>query len=319
VPPPLVARAMGTFPGRVVRRTMDDDVPSQAVLIAWSALQTIFPIALALAAILGVVLRSIGMDSSAVLETVAALVPDPASRAQVLEALRLVTTQTGLLAVLALVGFLWTASSLFGAMERTFDRVLDVPVRAFVGQKLMSVVMMALFTVLAGASVISSSLLPLLASLPGLSAVRLTQPPQSFFTQFAVGSVAGFLLFFAIYYVVPNRRQRPAEVWPGALFAGVGFEILTLAFPIYLSLAGHGMNQYGKTFALLFILMAFFYFVGLLTLVGLEINAVLHPTPGPVPVPVPQAPHSARRRRGLRRVLYGLVGAAIALGPRPRR
>src|SRR5215471_4940429 len=251
---------MGTFPGRVVRRTMDDDVPSQAVLIAWSALQTIFPIALALAAILGVVLRSIGMDSSAVLETVAALVPDPAARAQVLEALQLVTTQTGL------------------------------------------------FAVLAGASVISSSLLPLLASLPGLSSVRLTQPPQSFFTQFAVGSVAGFLLFFAIYYVVPNRRQRPAEVWPGALFAGVGFEILTLAFPIYLSLAGHGMNQYGKTFALLFILMAFFYFVGLLTLVGLEINAVLHPTPGPVPVPVPQAPHSARRRRGLRRVLYGLVG-----------
>jgi membrane protein len=279
----LADRAGRTIPGRVVRKIQEDNVTSQAVLIAWSLLQTIFPIALALAAILGLVLGSVGVDSSSVYETVAALVPDPATQAQVLQALNLVRTQTGLFAILAVVGFLWSASSLFGAMEQTFDIVFHVPARPFVRQKLMSVVLMLIFTVLAGVAIVSSSLLPLVDQLPGLSTLRLTHPPLSYVVQFAIGSTAGFLLFFTIFYIVPNRRQEIRQVWPGALVAGIGFEVLSLAFPIYLSLAGRGMNQYGKTFALLFILMAFFYFVGLLTMVGLELNAVLYPVAVPQP------------------------------------
>ena len=282
----LAGWASRTFPGRVARKTVEDNVPSQAVLIAWSSLQTIFPIALALAAILGLVLGSVGVGSSGVYETVAALVPDPATRAQVLDALNLVETQTGLFAILALAGFLWSASSLFGAMEQTFDVVFHVPARPFVRQKLMAVLMMLVFTVLAGVAIVSSSLLPLVDQLPGLSSIRLTHPPLSYGTQFVIGSASGFLLFFAIYYVVPNRRQDVRRVWPGAVVAGVGFEILSLVFPIYLSIAGRGMNQYGRTFGLLFILMAFFYFVGLLTLLGLEINAVLYP----VAIPQPDRP-----------------------------
>jgi len=310
------ARVMDTFPGQVVRRTLEDNVPSQAVLIAWAALQSIFPIALALAAILGVVLGSVGVDSTRVYETVAALVPDQGARAQVLDALHLVTTQTGLFALLALIGFLWTASSLFGAMEQTFDAILRLPPRPFVRQKLMAVLMMLIFTVLAGVAIVSSTLLPVVASLPGVSTLRLTHPPLSFLTQFVVGSASGFLLYFAIYSVVPNRRQLPSAVWPGALIAGVGFEILTLAFPIYLSIAGRGMNQYGRTFALLFILMAFFYFVGLLTLVGMECNAVLHPAESPAAsderAPAAEEPPAAAVR-GPRRALFAMLGAAIGL------
>ncbi|HEY7199048.1 MAG TPA: YihY/virulence factor BrkB family protein [Candidatus Dormibacteraeota bacterium] len=311
------AGVMDTFPGQVVRRTLEDNVPSQAVLIAWAALQSIFPLALALAAILGLVLGSVGVDSTRVYETVAALVPDPGARAQVLDALHLVTTQTGLFAILALIGFLWTASSLFGAMEQTFDAILRLSSRTFVSQKLMAVLMMLIFTVLAGVAIVTSTLLPLVTSLPGVSTLRLTHPPLSFVTQFVIGALSGFLLYFAIYYVVPNRRQRPSAVWPGALIAGVGFEILTLAFPIYLSIAGRGMNQYGKTFALLFILMAFFYFVGLLTLVGLECNAVLHPaspsesSESEERAPAAEAPPAAVR--GPRRALFAMLGAAIGL------
>jgi membrane protein len=347
----LAGWAAETLPGRVARKVVEDNVPSQAVLIAWSALQTIFPIALALAAILGLVLNSAGVDSTGIYRTVAAIVPDQASRAQVLEALRLVRTQTGLFAILAFVGFLWSASSLFGAMEQTFDVIFHVPARPFVRQKLMAIVMMVIFTVFAGLAVLSSTLLALLDSLPGLSTLRITHPPVSYGTQFVVGSVSGFLLFFALYYVVPNRRQSMRQVWPGALIAGVGFELLSLVFPIYLSLAGRGMNQYGRTFALLFILMAYFYFVGLVTLVGLEVNAVIHPVPVPQPdraaalspaargegqpareirardqrlraereaeAAAPAPPRTLRGRP--RRVLFGLLGGAIGVLSLSRR
>jgi hypothetical protein len=49
----LLERAKQTLPGRLALKAMEDNVPSQAVLIAWNMLQTIFPIALALASIPG--------------------------------------------------------------------------------------------------------------------------------------------------------------------------------------------------------------------------------------------------------------------------
>lgn len=279
----LVARVQGSLPGRVARRVQQNSGTSWAALIAWSGLQSLFPIALALAAILGVVLGAIGVDSRLVYDTVAAVIPDQAGRQQVLEALRGVKTQTGLFAVLAIVGFLWSASSLFGTMEEAFSAILHVRTRGFLRQKLMAVVMMLIFTVLAGAAIVSSTFLPMLGSLPGVGISGLTQGTASGAIRFVFGSAAGFLLFFAIYYVVPNREQEVGQVWPGALFAGIAFEIVTLAFPLYLYFAGPGMNRYGKTFGLLFVLMVFFYLVGLVTVVGMELNAVLRPPPDAAP------------------------------------
>jgi membrane protein len=281
----LVARVRGSLPGQVVRRVQQDNGTSWAALIAWSGLQSLFPIALALAAILGVVLGAVGVDSRLVYDAVAAAIPDQAGRQQVLEALQGVKTQTGLFAVLAIVGFLWTASSLFGTMEEAFNAIIHVPTRGFVRQKLMAVLMMLIFTVLAGAAIVSSALLPVLGGLPGLGISGLTQGAASGVIRFVFGSAAGFLLFFVIYYVVPNREQEVRQVWPGALFAGLAFEVVTLAFPLYLYFAGPSMNRYGKTFGLLFVLMVFFYLVGLVTVVGMELNAVLRPPPDAAPRP----------------------------------
>jgi len=281
----LAARAQRSLPGRVVSRVQQDNGTSRAVLIAWNGLQSLFPIALALAAILGAVLGAVGVDSRVVYEAVAAAIPDQAGREQVLEALRGVKEQTGLFAILGIVGLLWSASNLFGAMEEAFDAIFHVPTRGFLRQKLMAVVMMLIFTVLAGTAVVSSTFLPMLGSLPGIGISGLTHGTASGAIRFVFGATAGFLLFFAIYYVVPNRAQQVREVWPGALFAGIAFEIVTLAFPLYLALAGPGMNRYGRTFGLLFVLMVFFYLVGLVTVVGMELNAVLRPPPEAAPRP----------------------------------
>jgi membrane protein len=272
-----------TFPGRVGRKAwIEDNVPSQAALIAWNLLGSLFPIALALATILGVVFGT-GAHSEGVYRLVAAAIPDPQGQQQVLASLRGVRTQTGLFSILALAGFLWTASALFGAMEQAFDLIFHVPMRDFLQQKVVAVLMMVIFTALAGLAILTSALLPLVARLPGLSASVLTHGLAALLTQFVIGSVSSFLLYFVTYYVVPNRKQEVRQVWPGALFAGVAFELLSLCFPLYLHFAGSGMNQYGRTFALLFILMFFLFCVGMITMLGIEINAVLYPVPIPQP------------------------------------
>jgi uncharacterized BrkB/YihY/UPF0761 family membrane protein len=102
--------------------------------------------------------------------------------------------------------------------------------------------------------------------------------PGTVALQAVLGVVAGLILFGAIYFVVPNKPQSVRQIWPGALLAGVLFELLTLLFPAYLSLTGAG-NTYGKTFGLLFLLMTYAYFLGLITMLGAALNTVVENWP----------------------------------------
>ncbi len=179
-------------------------------------------------------------------------------------------------------------------MDQAFACVYHTRPRPFFRQKVMSIAMIALFTVLAGVAVITSSLLPALKSLPHLPH-WLTHGVAALALQILIGVVAGFLLYLAIYLIVPNRKRAFRTAWPGALLAGVLFEAITLLFPIYLSF-NTGINAYGKTLGLFFVLLTFFFFVGLITMLGAELNSVLFPAPpsGPArealaPIPPPFA------------------------------
>ena len=273
------------------------------------------------------VLSSTGVKADAVYQTVLAIVPDQQGRAQALAGLDAVKRQSGLFFLVALAGFIWSGSSLFGAMEQAFDLIFHCPPRPFLRQKLMGVLMMLLFTVLAGIAIGTSALLPLLKQLPVVPA-SWTQSATVYVLQPVVGVSAGVLLFSVLYYVVPNRRQRLAEVWPGALLAGIAFYLLTLLFPLYLSF-NKGLNQYGKSFAFLFIVMNFFYFLGLITMLGVELDAVLHPVPGEQPAKGRRAPAAGSpaqrkaaagpRRSAIKTAVFGALAAAIGIFAFSRR
>jgi membrane protein len=321
-------RAASTLPGRVVRKFIADDGPSQAILIAWNTLFSIFPIVLAMATVLGLLLASAGVKSDAIYQTVLAIVPDQQGRGQALAGLEAVKQRSGLFLVIALVGFVWSGSSLFGAMEQSFGRIVHTRPRPFVRQKLMGILMMVLFTVLAGIAIGTSAVLPLLKQLPVVPPAW-TQSATLYLIQPVIGVLSGVLLLGTLYYVVPNRRQRLREVLPGALLAGIAFYLLTLLFPLYLAF-NKGLNAYGASFAFLFIVMNFFYFLGLITMLGAELNAVLDPVPieqpaaaQPTALPsgngkrAPAAPTT--RRSALKTAVLGAVAAAIGIFAFSRR
>jgi YihY family inner membrane protein len=317
-------RALNTLPARVVRKFIADNGPNQAVLIAWNVLFSIFPLALAMATVLGLVLSSTGVKADAVYQTVLAIIPDDQGRAQALSGLAAIKHQSGLFFLVALAGFIWSGSSLFGAMESAFDQIFKCPSRPFLRQKLMGVLMMVLFTILAGISIAASAVLPLLQALP-LVPASLTASATAYLLPPVIGVVSGVLLFGLLYYVVPNRRRRLAEVWPGALLAGLAFYLLTLLFPLYLHF-NKGLNQYGASFAFLFVLMTFFYFLGLITMLGAELNGVLFLAPAGQPagkgrrVPAPAAQGAERSPRGVARTaMFGVLAAVIGVFAFSRR
>lgn len=272
----MIERLKASPAGRVAQKFLDDHAPNWAVQIAWSALLAMFPIILIAVAVLGVVTGMTGLGGEDVRRTVAAVFPDADAQRQVQEALRNVKQQSGLFAVVGFAGLFLSGSALFGAMDQAFAEVYQARPRSLVSQRLMSIGMILLFTALIGLAVLSSSLLPALKNLGGIIPWSLTSGPLAFILQAVVGVLAGFILYATIYYVVPNRRQRWSQVPPGALVAGVLLELVTLLFPVYLSL-NRGMAAYGKTFGLLFVLMTFFFFLGLITMLGAEVNSVLYP------------------------------------------
>jgi membrane protein len=313
------SRAAELFPVRVVRKFIEHGGPNQAVIIAWNYLTAVFPIALALAAIGGLVLNAIGFNAETFAERLGSVFPtDLGTQKAVIEGIDSLQKQTGIFALLALVGFIWTGSGLFGAMESVFAVVFDTPSRPFIRQKLMALLMMALFVVLSLLAVGSSALLPLLDQIPGMP-FSLTHGETGSILQVAVGVVAGFVLFFAIYMVVPNRRQRVGSVVAAALFGGVAFELLTQLWPVYIRFNQGGINRFGSQFAFLFLLLAFFYFLGLITVIGADVAAILDP-PDPSREKEPpardpaQAPSGSRPLGRVRRTAYGAAALLIGIG-----
>ena len=305
--------AAGLFPVRVARKFVEHGGPNQAVLIAWNYLTAVFPIALALAAIGGLVLNAAGFTPQTFAEQLGSLLPgDLGTQQALIEGINSLQQQTGLFALLALVGFVWTGSGLFGAMDNVFSLVFETPGRSFIRQKLMALLMMALFVVLSLLAVGSSALVPLLDQIPGMP-FSLTHGDTGFVLQVVIGVLAGFVLFFAIYVVVPNRRQRLSSVFAAALFGGVAFEVLTLLWPLYIRLNQGGINRFGSQFAFLFLLLAFFYFLGLITVIGADIAAVLDP-PASAGAKEPSAPEQPQPRPQSRARRAAFGAAAFLIG-----
>ena len=265
-----------SIPGKLAVKFGQDKAINWATLVAWNALLSMFPILLVMASLLGLVLGFAGIDTKHLYEQIAAVFPSD-SRDEILKALVSFKGKSGIFAVVGIVGLMFSGSALIGSMEQAFAIIYHTRPRPFVKQKLIAFGMILLFTVLAGVAVLTSSLLPLLKDIPGMP-VEITRGPLAIGLQVLVGGLTGFLLFLSLYFVVPNRRQHWRKVWPGALLAGALFEAITLVFPLYLEV-NKGIGNYGKTFALFFTLTTFFYFLGIITMVGVELNSVMFPVP----------------------------------------
>jgi membrane protein len=271
---------MDTVPGRVIRKFLEDQAPNWAALIAWNALLAMFPIVLFAASLLGFALRLFGQANAAVYKTIFSTFPGD-QQSELVRAVSGVKSQSGLLFIVGLVGLLWGGSALFGVIEQAFAVIYHTKPRDFVRQKSIAFGMVFLFTILVGIAVATSSILPALKNIPDIPPV-LYSGLAAFILQVLVGTIAGLLLFGSMYYVIPNRKQEFRKVIPGALVAGFLFELVSLVFPLYLEL-NKGLNQYGKTFGLFFVLMTFFFFIGLIAMIGVEVNSVLYPVPIELP------------------------------------
>ncbi|MGH7640749.1 MAG: YihY/virulence factor BrkB family protein [Candidatus Dormibacteria bacterium] len=285
----LWARIKRWLPLRVVSRYLSRNGPNQATLISWNMLFAFFPIMVLAADLASLVPRQAGVGRG-LTQAIASALPGGNGTA-VVHALDAFHHSSGLLAVVGILGLLWSGSSLFGAMDQAFANLSHTQQRPFIFQKLMAFGMIVLFACLVVPVVLSSSLLAVVASVPGMPS-QLTHGPLSLGAQVLLSVVVGTGLFCAIYFFVPQHRCRARAVLPGAVTAAILFEALSLIFPLYFKLA-HGFSTYGTTFSLFFLILAYVFFLSQITVLGYTVALEAEPQASPAAGAAATAPDLA--------------------------
>lgn len=236
-----------------------------AAALAYNLLMTIFPIAIAILAILGLVLGSLspgtyGQLKVQILHTLP--VNTPASTVDSIS--NQLAKASGILGIIAIVLALFNGSRLFLLIEGIFGIIYHVRHRTFIRQNLMAFGMLILFILL----------IPIMAFASALPAVVLSIFPRNSVLGFLGGIlgvfIASYILFQAIYMVVPNQHISFRNSWLGALVAAIALDIYLTLFPLYVHFVGNGP---AATLGTGILLLIFFYYFALILLIGAQVNA----------------------------------------------
>lgn len=243
-----------------------------AAAVAFNALVALVPIALLLLSVAGFLLQHDEVFLKALVTTFWVLTPGAAHDA--LNALTTVKHNGGWFGAASFVGFAWVGTNFVSCLARSMNRIYDVPNRRFVHQRPRDFAVVLVFAVLAllaaGAAILPSLFvgqdLDFFFRAWALASARVQ------ILSYALSIAAATALFFVLYRVVPNAGQKLRDVWPGSLTAALLFVLLVQAFPIYVRVIG-GVNRYGQAFALVSLLVAWFYLLAHVLLFGSYVNA----------------------------------------------
>ncbi len=255
-----------------------------AAALAYNLLTAIFPIAVALIAIAGFILGTLDLKSQdQLIIALQSVFPSAINSGDLIKTiLQQLAKASGFLGIIAVFVAVFGGSRLFILIEGCFDIIYRVRPRTLIPQNIMAIGMLLLFIVLVPIMIFASTGPALVLSI--LQKTPLSLIPGSPVI-FGLGGILGsllvsFVLFEAIYIVVPNQRISFRNSWLGAVFAAILMQIYLTLFPLY---AARFLGGYVGQAGFAVILLAFFYYFAVILLFGAEINAYFSEGVRPIP------------------------------------
>jgi membrane protein len=249
----------------------NDWVMGFASALAFNLITAILPILVAMIAIVGLTLGR--LDPAVEHQLLSHLQSIfPASNNFLTFALDSLKRNAGLLGIIAVALGLFGGSRLFVSMEGYFDVIYHTRSRNVIAQNVMAFCMMLLFIVLVVPMILASSVPALLQVL--LEHTIVQRLPGNGFLFGLLGMLVSmglsWVLFVAIYIVVPNKHIRFRTSWLGAVVAAILLQMYLALFPLYIT---HFLRSYIGTPGLIIVLLFFLYYFAVILLLGAEINA----------------------------------------------
>ena len=169
------------------------------------------------------------------------------------ESLSDVAQNAGLFGVVGLIGLVFSASGVMGAIRNAINTAFDLEDRrAALHGKLVDISLIALVGVVAGISLGLSLLHRLVPDLIGNGWVV--------GAGFALAPIAiNFAIFTFLYRILPATEVHLRDVWPGALAATLIYEATKFGLTFYLANFGHYSAVYGP--AATVVVFLFFVFI----------------------------------------------------------
>jgi membrane protein len=250
---------------------LQDDCATRASVIAYATLLSLFPMLLALLALVGQVIADPVMQARLIVG-VANVFPGAGDLIQ--QTVTSVVQNRGAATAFATLTLLWSASGVFSAINRNLNAVWKVPKeRGVVVSSVLAVFMVVVVALVFLVSLVLSTVLGLARqfTLPVAGLAPLSTPGVYPLLALALPALTTIGLFTLIYRFIPNTTVKWSFAVPGGIVAGLLFEIGKQLFAFYLSSLGHFDAVYGSIGAVIALLTWAYYSSGIL-LFGCEVS-----------------------------------------------
>jgi membrane protein len=275
----VLNRPAPRFLWRLSQEIGDDDVSGLAAEMAYRFLFALFPFLIFLAAFVGFIGARVGSTDlfEQVMGLMAQLFPSDVQRVLEDWVRGVLSTQSPGLLTAGAAGALWGAAGGVGTLMKGLNRAYDVaesrPFWLSQAFSLLTTVVLAIL-MLGGVALNTVGVILISWAVANLG----VDEGIWFWWNFVRGpgvTLALAIVLATLYALLPNQRLGFRHTWPGALFATIAWVLLTMGFGFYVSNLGSFDRTFGSLGAAV-VLMVWMYAVGMILLVGGEINALAH-------------------------------------------
>jgi membrane protein len=249
----------------VMNEMSKDNGSTMAAGIAYYGFLAIFPLLLGLIGLLGYFLPSQNIQQQIISYVDQNL---PGISDVITSNIQNVINARGALTIIGIIGFLWSASGIFGALDNVINRARGITrLRPFFIRKPRDIGLIIglglLFLLSMGASYIFS-IIPI-SSLPivGGYAVEIGTRIVSF--------ILIFIVILILFKIIPNVKTYWRHIWPGAFITSVLFEIGRGVFVYFSTHFTNYSSVYGAIGSIIAILVLIYYLSTIL-IVGVELT-----------------------------------------------
>lgn len=259
------------FINTVRRRVTESEMTQGAVIVAYYLLLSLFPLLIAV----GNLLPFLNIDPNTVLPYMQEVIPETIYEFLGPAIEDLLTQGSGGLLSLSAILTIWSASACMNALQIALNKAYGVSSRGnFIIVRVVSLVtMIVLLFAMVGVTLVVGFGKLILEQLQPVFLFPDTLISTFQTLKWPLAIMTLLALMVVIYGVIPNVRVRARSIFPGAIFATVGWMILSQAFGIYAKYFTTRISGY-QIIGSFIVLMLWLNFAAIIIILGGIINAV---------------------------------------------
>ncbi|WP_097027280.1 YihY/virulence factor BrkB family protein [Clostridium peptidivorans] len=256
----------------IVKRIIDDEVPALASELSYSLILSFFPFLIFLMTLIGY----LSLDTELVLLQLSKILPDGAYKLVHDTVLEVLQGKNSKLLSLGFIFSMWTASTGFRGVIRGLNKAYDEKEK----RSLVKVIIISILCTIGLTFIIVVTLLLLVfGELLGYFLIKKFSIPESFMSlwnivRYAIILTSMIFVFALLYRYTPSKRLRWKEVIPGAIFATIGWIVVSIGFSFYVNNFANYSRLYGSIGAVI-VLLTWLYLTSITIMIGGELNAAL--------------------------------------------